>query len=265
MNIGIIGLGVVGSAVKNGLEKIGHTVYVFDTKFADSSLADVLQTDVCFLSLPTPPREDGSCDISVVEGTLRDLEASEYQGLAVIKSTVEPGTTDRLSKELKISLAFCPEFLRERAAYTDFAENHDVLVIGTYTDAHHDLIKDAHGSLPKNVFRMSPLEAELAKYFSNVYNALRITFANEFYDVCRALGADYGKIKHAMVHRQNIEDAYLDCNENFRGFGGVCLPKDTKALAALVRKLGLDLKLFETIVEENAKFKRTVLKGMRDS
>ncbi|MFH1077810.1 MAG: hypothetical protein V1745_00795 [Patescibacteria group bacterium] len=264
MNIGIIGLGVVGSAVKNGFEKIGHSVSVFDTKYPDSTLADVLGTEVCFLTLPTPPREDGSCDISIVERTLRDLEANGYGGLAVIKSTVEPGTTDRLSKELKISLAFCPEFLRERAAYTDFAENHDVLVIGAYSDEHHGLIRETHGSLPKNVFLMTPLEAELAKYFSNVYNALRITFANEFYEVCTALGADYGRIKHAMVHRQNIEDAYLDCNENFRGFGGVCLPKDTKALAALVRKLGLDLKLFETIVEENDKFKRTVPKGMRD-
>jgi UDPglucose 6-dehydrogenase len=265
MNIGIIGLGVVGSAVKNGLEKIGHSVYVFDTKFPGSSIDDVLGTDLCFLTLPTPPREDGSCDVSIVEATLRDLETRGYDGVAVIKSTVEPGTTDRLSKDMRVSIAFCPEFLRERAAFTDFAENHDVLVIGAYTDEHYGLIKEAHGPLPKNVFRLTPLEAELAKYYSNVFNALRITFANEFYDVCAALGADYGKIKNAMVHRENIVDAYMDCNENFRGFGGVCLPKDTKAFAALVKKLGLDLKLFETIVEENAKFKRTVLKGMRDA
>jgi UDP-glucose 6-dehydrogenase len=66
-----------------------------------------------------------------------------------------------------------------------------------------------------------------------------------------------------MVQRNNINDAYLDCNESIRGFGGACLPKDTKAFAVLVKELGLDMRLFETIVQENAKFKTTVFEGMR--
>lgn len=264
MHIGVIGLGVVGDAVKHGLERIGHSVSGFDIKYPETSIENVLPTDVTFLCVPTPTNAQGMCDVSVVEKTVADLHARSYHGLVVIKSTVRPGTTDRLAKTFNLRLAYCPEFLRERAAYTDFVENHDVCVIGAYDPGHHEMIKTAHGPLPKNVALLTPLEAELAKYFSNVFNALRIVFANSFYEVCVALGADYGRIKQAMVKRATITDAYLDCNEGFRGFGGVCLPKDTQAFATLVDELGLDLQLFKTIVEENKKFRRTVWNGMRE-
>lgn len=264
MRIGIIGSeGVVGSAVAHGLQRIGHAVAVFDIKRPNSTIQDVLDTDVCFICVPTPSTADGACDASIVEATLQDLAAHGYAGLTVIKSTVAPGSTDRFAKQFKLRLAFCPEFLRERAAFTDFVENHDVCVIGAHEKDAFELIRDAHGALPKKIVHLTPLEAELTKYFSNVFNALRIIFANEFYEVATTLGADYTKIKNAVVNRTNITDVYLDCNENFRGFGGVCLPKDTHAFAALVKQLGLNLNLFETIVEENKKFKRTTPDGMR--
>ena len=191
------------------------------------------------------------------------LADARYDGVAVIKSTVPPGTTARLNLDHGMSIAFCPEFLRERSAYTDFVENHDVCVIGTHSDRAYYAIAAAHGPLPKSVVQMSPTEAELAKYFSNVFNALRVVFANEFFEVCKALGADYTVIKNAMVKQRTIEDVYLDCNERFRGFGGVCLPKDTAAFAAIAQSLGVDMKLFELIVTENKKFKATVPDGMR--
>lgn len=265
MQIGIIGLGVVGEAVKNGLELIGHTVRPYDIKHAHTSLEHILATELTFICVPTPGAEDGACDTSVVEQVLRDLDARGYRGLITIKSTVVPGTTDRFQKQFPtLRLAFCPEFLRERSAVMDFVERHDVCIIGASSQEDFEIIQRAHGRLPKNVFHMKPVEAEFAKYFSNVYNALRIIFANSFYEACQATGADYAAVKHALVHRENITDHYLDCNDNFRGFGGVCLPKDTRAFAAFVKSKGLDLKLFEAIVEENAKFKRTVPNGMRE-
>jgi UDPglucose 6-dehydrogenase len=264
MQIGIIGIGVVGAAVKHGLEKISQTVRAYDIKYPESSLDDVLDTELCFVCVPTPSMADGACDTSIVEQTIRNLTEKNYRGLVVIKSTVTPGTTDRLAKSTTLRLAFCPEFLRERAAFTDFVENHDVCVIGANTPEDFALVRDAHGTLPKKVVHVTPLEAELSKYFSNVYNALHIIFANEFYEVTKALGGDYTRIKNAMVNRATVNDVYLDCNENFRGFGGVCLPKDTAAFAALVKQMGLDLKLFELIVDENKKFKKTVFDGMRD-
>jgi len=265
MKIGVIGLGVVGSAVKHGLEKIGHQVSAYDIKLPETSLDSVINTQMCFITVPTPCDEQGSCNTAIVEKVVKELNDKKYPGLCVIKSTVTPGTTDRLAQSVQIKLAFCPEFLRERAAYTDFVENHDLCAIGAYRQEDFDLIKEAHGSLPKYTAQLTPLEAEYAKYFSNIFNALRIIFANEFYEVCKATGADYSKIKQAMVHRTTIDDVYLDCNENMRGFGGVCLPKDTTAFAQFVKKLGLDLKFFEMLVEENKKFKTTVFEGMREN
>jgi UDPglucose 6-dehydrogenase len=197
---------------------------------------------------------------------VQDLAAAAYVGLVTIKSTVTPGTTARLASIHEgLRLAFCPEFLRERAAVVDFSENHDVCVIGTNTATDYSLLVQAHGSLPRCFRLVTPTEAELCKYFSNVFNALRVTFANEFYEVCRAVGANYDAIKDAMIRRDNITDAYLSCNANTRGFGGVCLPKDTAAFAAFTRSLGLDLRLFDVIIEENAKFKMTVPAGMRST
>ncbi len=259
MKIGIIGLGVVGGAVKHGLERIGQNVAGYDIQYPETSIEDVLNTELCFVCVPTPSNPNGSCDISIVEKVVRELAEYQYQGLVVIKSTVEPGTTDQFAKIYNLKLAFCPEFLREKATYTDFVENHDLCAIGVYNDQNYKLIKQAHGSLPQKFCKLTPLEAELTKYFSNVFNALKIIFANEFYEVCKSIGADYTKIKNAMVHRNTIADAYLDCNENFRGFGGNCLIKDTLAFSTLVKELGIDMKLFELIVEENKKFKTTVL------
>ena len=83
------------------------------------------------------------------------------------------------------------------------------------------------------------------------------------YEICEKLGINYTKIKDAFVKRGTTIDTYLDVNENFRGYAGVCLPKDTKALDSLIKELGLDLKLFEVIDSENNKFKKTVFNGMR--
>lgn len=263
MNIGVIGVGVVGSAVKHGLERIGHNVSVYDIKFPETSVNNVLAAELIFICVSTPSLADGSCDVTRVERVVTELDEHNYAGVVAIKSTVVPGTTDRLAQKTKLRLVFCPEFLRERAAIIDFVENHDVCVIGTPDEDAFEVVKRAHGTLPKQVFRVSTTEAELAKYFSNTFNALRIVFANEFFEVCRALGANYTNIKNVMVQRYNIEDSYLECNENYRGYAGVCLPKDTVAFMKLVDALGLDIKLFHAIVEENKKFRATVPDGMR--
>ena len=110
---------------------------------------------------------------------------------------------------------------------------------------------------------MTPTEAELSKYFHNVFNALRVIYANGFNSICDKLGADYTKIKNAVVRQPTMVDAYLDCNSAFGGFGGMCLPKDTKAIANLVEKMGLDCKIFDVIVKDNYLYKRTVFPGMR--
>jgi UDPglucose 6-dehydrogenase len=262
MKIGVIGLGVIGSACKYGFEKLGHKVSVHDIKL-NTTISDVLDTDIVYICVPTPTNEDGGCNTSIVEGEVLSLKEKDYKGIVVIKSTVKPTTTDKLIKSTGLNICFVPEFLRERCAISDFTENHDLLAIGTYSDIIYETIKKCHGNYPKNYQKMTPTEAEILKYYSNVFNAVRITFANEMYEICQVVGADYTKIKDTFIKRGTTKDLYLDVNDNFRGYGGVCLPKDTKALNSFVKELGLDLKLFETIDIENNKFKTTVFDGMR--
>jgi UDPglucose 6-dehydrogenase len=257
MKIGVVGVGKVGSAISFGFMRIGHEVLQHDIKL-QTRLKDVLLAPLVFVCVPTPPAPDGSCVTKYVEDVVDDLRAAEYRGLIVIKSTVPPGTTDRLHKHRTgfVSLAFCPEFLRERAADSDFVENNDVCISGVYRDADAELIEAAHGSLPKSFVRMRPLEAEFCKYFCNTYNAMRIVFANQFYEVCKAAGADYTIVKNAVVKRHDIIDRYLECNEQVRAFGGSCLPKDTDAFAVYVADLGFNQSLFQFICWYNEGLKR---------
>lgn len=253
MRIGVIGVGLVGSAISFGFRRIGHEVLQHDIRM-DTKLADVLPAPVIFICVPTPQAIDGSCDTSQVETVIAELISAGYSGLIAIKSTVTPGTTDRLSKQWpSLRLAFCPEFLRERAAFSDFVEQNDICIAGVYRDEDCDIIRQAHGSLPKAFERMQPLDAELSKYFANIFNALRVVFANQFYEVCEAAGADYSTIKNAIVKRSNIGDHYLECNWQFRGFSGSCLPKDTAAFMSYVRDLGVDAPIFAHIVNYNKK------------
>ena len=134
MKVGIIGVGMVGSAVKHGFEKLGHDVRIHDVKL-NTKIEDVLDTELCFISVPTPQGEDGHCDISIVESVVDELVEHEYKGIYVIKSTIKPGTMEYLNEKYGDGWwnrsAFVPEFLRERCSISDFMENHDVCVIGT--------------------------------------------------------------------------------------------------------------------------------------
>mgnify|MGYP003637455012 FL=1 len=263
MKIGVLGLGVVGNAVYTGFLELGHSVSFYDP-IKDSKFEDVLGAEICFICVPTPPTEEGFCDTSIVVESIQKLLDNNYKGIVVIKSTVAPGTTEALAQEFSgLEIAFVPEFLRERCAITDFIENHDLCIIGTESKECYKKIKEAHGSYPKNFKMLTRTEAELVKYYNNIYNATLITLANSFYEVCKNLGASYTEIKNSLVLREHVNDSYLQCNENFRGFGGVCLPKDTLAIAKLVEKNNLDVNFFKMILEENKKYKVTVYDGMR--
>lgn len=267
--IGVIGCGVVGSAVSHGFQRLGHSVVCHDKKFDNTSVQDVCDSRVVFICAPTPSKEDGSCNIDIVKEIIQELFDANYEGIICIKSTVPPGTTQHFKEYFSTeNICFVPEFLRERCAISDFVDNHDVCIIGADgpdAQEQYEIIKECHGSLPDQFSHLSPKEAEFCKYFNNCYNALLITFANSFYTICKEVGVDYAAVKGACIKRKHINDIYLDCNENMRGFGGVCLPKDTKAMDHLCKANNTDVHLFENILEENEKYKRTVFPGMRES
>jgi UDPglucose 6-dehydrogenase len=236
MNIGIVGVGVIGEACKYGFEKLGHKVYVHDIRLG-TVLDDVVREDmdIVYFCLPTPSNEDGSCNTSIVEEVLTDVVAKYHhlqlypRVILAVKSTVEPGFTQKMIEKLKYErIAFVPEFLRERCAISDFTEHMDLLAVGTDSDEIYSAIIANHGKYPKAVVKLTTTEAELLKYYSNVFNAMRIIFANEMYEISNALGANYSKVKDAFMMRKTATDIYMDVNENFRGYGGMCFRAGTK-------------------------------------
>jgi UDPglucose 6-dehydrogenase len=228
----------------------------FDLAYPESELADVLNTDVVFVSVPTNQLPNGDCDVSIVEQVIQQLDQADYAGLVAIKSTVIPGTTDSLSADFpKLRICNVPEFLRAKTALADFIHNHDLLIIGSSREADYEIIKKAHGFYPKQVACVSPTESEIVKYFNNVHHAMQVTFANVTYEVCQKLGANYMNVYNAITQRDCINPAYLMANKNTRGYGGHCLPKDTVAWNNLIQRLGLDFDLIQSVINDNEKFR----------
>jgi UDPglucose 6-dehydrogenase len=256
MKVGVIGKGTVGSAVYDGLEGQGHDMSFYDPKIEGSKLEDILDTECVFLSVPTDSTVEGDCDTSIVEKVCKELSEAHYQGLVGIKSTVVPGTTDRMQSTYPM-LRMCnvPEFLRAKTALADFIYNHDVLVIGVYNDLDFELVKKIHGFIPRNVVQVTPIEAEVIKYFNNVHHAVTVTFGNIIYEVCQRIGADYNSVYNAIIKRDCINPHYLLVNEKFRAFGGHCLPKDTLALNNLIKKLGLEFEMIQAAFDDNERVK----------
>ncbi len=264
MKIGIIGLGAVGSANKQGFEHLGHEVLVHDVKL-DTTIRDVLSTEINFICVPTPSADDGQCDTAFLESVIQELDDNNYNGIIAIRSTAVPGfTQSMIEKHKTLAICFVPEFLRERCAADDFINNHKLLAVGTFDIWVFRKVVKAHGNLPEHTEHLTPTEAEVLKYFNNVYASLRVTFANVMYEICEKLNCDYTTIKNSYIKTGKAVDMYLDVSDGLRGYGGMCLPKDTKALARLMEKLELDLNLISAIDRDNSKFKKTVFNGMRE-
>jgi UDPglucose 6-dehydrogenase len=113
------------------------------------------------------------------------------------------------------------------------------------------MITRIHGHLPQAISCVKPVEAEVVKYFNNVNHSVQIIFANIAFEVCKALGADYDAVYSAIIKRECFNPAYLMCNDNLRGFGGHCLPKDTSAWNNLVKKLGLNYNMIQAVIDDN--------------
>jgi len=263
MNIGIIGSnGIVGAALNAGFTRLGFTVTCHDT-IMDTRLEDVVTTEIVYICVPTPSNEDGSCNTSIVESVVDELYELEYKGVIAIKSTIEPGTTQRLITKHNDQIVFVPEFLKERSAEYDFVFNHRLLLVGTNNVNHYYLVQCTHGNYPQDSMRVTPVEAEMMKYYWNTFNATRITFANVFYEICQSTGAEYDRVKEAFIRCSDMPDEYLDVKPELRGYGGACLPKDVTATQQLCDQHKLPLSFFKSVDETNALFQVTVFKGMR--
>jgi UDPglucose 6-dehydrogenase len=262
MKIGIIGMGIVGNANYSGFNMLGHSLVMHDTKF-DTQIEEVSDTEIVYICVPTPDT-DGRCDTSIVESVLNDLKEISYQGIVCIRSTVYPGFTEQMiERYTDLIICFVPEFLRERCAADDFINNHTLLAVGTNDPHVYKKVIESHGNLPQNKKQLSPTEAEVLKYYNNSFAALRIVYANIIYELCEKLDCDYSKVKDSYILTGKANDLYLDVNKKLRGYGGMCLPKDVKALDSILKDVGLEFDLINSLDKDNDRFNKTVFNGMR--
>lgn len=265
MKIGIVGSeGIVGSAVVFGMRKLGHEVKCHDLSL-DTKIKDLIGCEIIFICVPTPSNEDGSCDTFIVEsviGEFDDALGHAVSPIIAIKSTVPIGTTKKIQllfPELRI--CFVPEFLKERSAVIDFTERHEFCIIGTKNETIYNKVKEAHGNLPDRFIHLFESEAEASKYFWNSFNAMRVVFANSFYEICKKYDVDYNNVKNSITQTSHLPSDYLTCNDNWRGYAGACLLKDVPALDKMSE--GTIVEFFRHIIEENEKYIKTVPLGMR--
>ena len=266
LRIGSIGRGMVGEAIYQGFKNLNFEMSFYDPKFPESKLTDIIETDIVFIAVPTLPNEKNECDISILEDVLEKLKTLDYKGVICIKSTITPGTTEKMIKKYNNDkICFCPEFLKERCAYEDFMINNPICIVGTFNLECFQVISKLHNNICKIIKMVSPIEAELTKYMQNVYNTYRILFANGMYEVCKFNKVEYNSVLDSLLERKELDEKYMKCDENIRGPSGPCLVKDSLAFNQYVNSLDLKIKptIFQTIVNDMKLYPRTVVQGTR--
>ena len=255
MKIGIIGVGIVGNAIKSGFEGT-HEIFLHDPKL-ETTLRNVTDnTNFSYIAVPTPSNpSNGECDISIIESILKELPEGHN---VVIKSTIIPGTTTLLEKKYPhLNIGCSPEFLRSATSEYDF-KNQDILVVGTTNEYLADMVLEQHKIAgvvnSDNFFHVTPTQAELVKYAKNSFYAMKVIFANQFHDLSEAMGEDWSVVKDIITtpQEQIIGPSHLNSpSEVQRGYGGECLPKDTLALSSKLESMGIRYNLIEAIIRDN--------------
>ncbi|MBI2099150.1 UDP-glucose/GDP-mannose dehydrogenase family protein [Candidatus Uhrbacteria bacterium] len=254
--IGIVGsAGMVGGAIKRYFEKRGVQPFCFDKYKNEGSLEEVNRADIVFICVPTPYDEaNGGFDLSYVKAAIGALTGEK---IVVIKSTVLPGTTDVLQEEFpQHKFLFNPEFLTQSSADNDMSFP-DRQIVG-YTAKSYNAAGTLIAILPLAPFeRVVPAkEAEMIKYFGNTWFSAKVVFANQMYDLCVGAGVDYNIVKECVAADKRIGPSHLEIfHGGYRGYGGACLPKDTRALIQYGESIGVQMDLLKKAEEINNKLR----------
>lgn len=315
MNISIIGSGYVGLCTGIGLALKGHVVNCvdIDAKKVESinkgvppiyeiGLADNMKkclkgkkfyattdiysainnSDITFIAVGTPSREDGSIDLSFIKSASEQigkaLKNKKSYHIVVMKSTVIPGTVEdvviplleksgkRTGKDFGVCMN--PEFLREGFAINDFL-NPDRIVIGELDKKSGDVLEKLYCDFKSPKIRCSIKTAEMSKYASNAFLATKISFINEIGNICKKLGIDTYDVAKIIGSDKRIAPYFLNAGV---GFGGSCFPKDVSAIISKADDMNMDIKLMKSVIDVNRKQrlliidllkKRTTIKGKK--
>ena len=263
MKIGIIGQGYVGTAIKSGFENHYEieTYDKYDESKSTCKLFDlVAECEVIFVCVPTPMNSNGSCHTDIVESVIKEVDewVSRYHKdtnpIVVIKSTVPPGTTDRLHKKNNnINVIFNPEFLTESNFLEDFKNQTRIILGGTRKGT--NILRQVYSKVfpSATIVKTGSKTAEMVKYFVNSFLGTKISFANEMKQISEGVSIDYDKVVEYATYDERLGKSHwaVPGPDGSLGFGGHCLPKDINALISVAHELGIVPEVLESVIETN--------------
>lgn len=261
--IAIVGYGYVGRAY----HKMFPDAFIYDPFVTDVKTVEKKEVNGCDLSIisvPTPTSDDGkSCDTSIVEDIFTWLKTP----LVVIKSTVKPGTTNKLKEKYKFgSVVFSPEYVGEGKYFMPFWKYpdpndpslHNFMIVGGDKESTQkvvDIFESLRGPHVK-FFQTDAKTAEVIKYMENMFIATKVTFVNEMYEVCKSLGVDWHTVREGWLLDSRVDRNFTAVMLHKRGYEGKCLPKDTKALIQSTEESGYNPKFLKAVTENNNRIRK---------
>lgn len=249
--VGVIGAGVVGTAMQR---LCGPETVMYDPKPGCPQDKNAINAcAVVFVCVPSPMKPDGSCDTSIVEEAVAWVEAP----LIILRSTVSPGTTDRLRQTYSKHVVFQPEYLGETPGHVfgNMAERAFVVLGGTTEDNSRaaDFYKHYYNAMVQ-FYLCDAITAEVAKYMENAFYAVKVTFVNEFYDIAKVHGVNYDVLREIWLADTRISRDHTFVYPQSRGFSGKCLPKDVNGIVKSCADHGYETRLLRAVLEINERF-----------
>jgi len=240
--VGVIGNGFVGEAQAFAFSPTTDLrVYDIDPTKATHTKEEIDECDFIFVCVPTPMKKDGTQDLSYVKKVFDEAVSGP---IYIIKSTVLPGTTDKLwGKYPSLSIIFSPEFLTERTAKLDMLTQARIVLGGRkdLTMKAKELFEQRF--MNRHIIETTSTTAELIKYMNNTFFATKVSIMNEFKLLADAIGADWQDALYGFAADGRIGDSHLHVPgpDGRLGYGGTCFPKDVNALLTFADDVDVDL------------------------
>ena len=240
--VGIIGNGFVGEAQAFAFSPIANvSIFDVDPKKSNSTIDEVHDCDYVFVCVPTPMGKNGNQDLSYIENA---FQYSTHKPIYIIKSTVVPGTTEKLSKKyFDKKITFSPEFLTERSAKLDMLTQNRIIIGGhrKLTEEVYKLYSNRFKN--KNIILTDSLTAEFVKYMNNSFFATKVSIMNEFKLLGDKIGVNWYDALNGFASDGRIGDSHLNVpgHDGQLGYGGKCFPKDVCALINFAKENDIDL------------------------
>lgn len=230
MRYGVVGYGVIGKHMVRDIESTGQEARFYDPAYPAWSKNDINECDCAFVCVPTPAGQDGALDMSIIYDVFEWLKVP----VAIIRSALAIGTADRLLSQGH-NVVVCPEFIGEgvRPPYVAMAQPPFLILGGATVDTARAIqcLSRLYNSECEFI-TMPAREAEIVKLAENYFLALKVTWANEIYEICRHFGTSYDRVMGALVHDYRIGPSHTHVYRDNRGWSSKCLNKDVPGLLA---------------------------------